>query len=274
MNSVESICNICSEGYDEAERKPLVLPCSHTFCKSCLLQVQATDMKVCPVCRSDWSEHSVDSFIYIRQLVPSVPKTMEVKKRKLNHICSNHAKKKKFWCNLCEISFCKHCLKDEHEQCDWISNKEKAKELKKILEEKTKSTRKGLVDLFSRVASENKESLRDVEHQIKVLQRREKSLLSLEKFIAAEQDTSMKLLEELENIPVHSSVVEYTSAISKTTSLLDDLNPFPNIPRISVIVESNETSSSKLTDSIKSNEEFTHDVCIIFATHIVFFKCI
>ena len=268
MNSVESICCVCSEGYNEAERKPLVLPCSHTFCKSCLLQVQATDIKVCPVCRSDWSEHSVDSFIYIRQLVPSIAKTMEVKKRKLN-ICNNHAKKKKIWCNVCEISLCKHCLKDKHKQCDWISNKEKTKELKKILEEKTMSTRKSLVDFFSLAVSENKASLSNIQNLIRELQRHEKSLLSLEKFIPAEQDTSMKLLEELENIPVHSSIVEYTSAISKTTLLVDDLIPFPSIPRLSLHAESKETSS-ELTDSTKSTDEFTHDVCIIFNMHCVF----
>ena len=267
MNSVESICCICSEGYDEAERKPLVLPCSHTFCESCLLQVQATDMKVCPICRSDWSEHSVDSFIYIRQLVPSAHITKEVAKRKPNDICGNHAKKNKFWCNLCEISICEHCLKDEHKQCDWISEEEKTEELKKILQEKTQLTRTGLVDFFSHAASENVASRRNVWNLIRKLQVHEKSLLSLEKFISAEKDTSMKLLEEFENIPVHSSVVEYTSAISKTISLLDDVITFPNFPSLSLHAEYKETASSELTDSTKCTKEFTHDVCIIFNTH-------
>ena len=270
MNSVEIMCCVCSQGYDDSDKKPLVLPCSHTFCKSCLLQVQATNRKVCPVCRSDWAQHSVDALIYIRQLVPSAQTTMEIKKRKMNHVCDNHAKKIKFWCNLCEISLCKHCLKDEHKQCDWIFNEEKTEELKKILQEKIKSTRNGVVDFFSRAASENKASLSNVQNLIKELQKHEKALLSLEKFITAEQDASLKLLEELENIPANSSVLEYTSATSKTSALLDDLIPFPNIPRLSLQAESKDTASSELTDSTKSSEEITSHVCIICNTHCLF----
>ncbi len=48
-------CNVCLEPYEtEAVRVPKLLPCSHTLCLQCLLQVcdEDKDCVQCPECRA------------------------------------------------------------------------------------------------------------------------------------------------------------------------------------------------------------------------------
>ena len=49
-------CSICMENYEpEGDRKPKLLPCSHTFCVLCLWQmVESLGSRIkCPMCRKD-----------------------------------------------------------------------------------------------------------------------------------------------------------------------------------------------------------------------------
>merc|ERR1719352_1006549 len=41
-------CKICFVEFDLRDREPLVLPCAHSFCKSC---VNSLPRKQCPTCR-------------------------------------------------------------------------------------------------------------------------------------------------------------------------------------------------------------------------------
>ena len=244
----DSSCNclICDEVFDEVNRRPLVLPCSHSFCKSCLQEVQKIQ-KACPVCRSDWSEHTVDSLIYVRQLVPSGHGKLEPGINQTNYlsyyVCGKHKSTFIFWCNTCETSICKHCFNNEHKQCDWILNEDKITELAEILQGITKSTRKGLTEFYSTAAAENAASLANIRNLREELQKYETILLSLKKFISTEQMSSMNLLEKLENMPVHSSAMEYASAISKTGSLLDGLVQYPSSPKLALVTLSEDTLS-------------------------------
>ena len=50
-------CEICSDKYDEGDRTPLTLPCGHTICKQCILNIyQPTKPKIsCPKCKKNFS---------------------------------------------------------------------------------------------------------------------------------------------------------------------------------------------------------------------------
>ena len=43
-------CNICQEDYDNI-KTPISLPCQHTICKNCCLNIYLRDNR-CPFCRS------------------------------------------------------------------------------------------------------------------------------------------------------------------------------------------------------------------------------
>ena len=42
-------CSVCFEEYNDKDRVPLIITCSHTFCKPCLVQLPSP--KACPMCR-------------------------------------------------------------------------------------------------------------------------------------------------------------------------------------------------------------------------------
>ena len=74
----DNTCSIGAEVYNLESRKPLLLPCSHSFCHICLQQLKSRSNELCPVCRESWAVKSVDSLPIIRQLVESSDKTKTV----------------------------------------------------------------------------------------------------------------------------------------------------------------------------------------------------
>lgn len=64
MESMEDLltCRICMEKYNTNERKPLFLPCGHTFCQKCLKFVYKRGKLQCPM---DKKKHSFDFFTSI-----------------------------------------------------------------------------------------------------------------------------------------------------------------------------------------------------------------
>lgn len=75
------ICKCCDEVYNAFDRKPLALPCGDVFCRNCLKELQ-TNNKVCIICKTTWAQHSVDSLIYIGQLVPSALEILAMEKKR------------------------------------------------------------------------------------------------------------------------------------------------------------------------------------------------
>ncbi len=46
-------CTICTEPYDEMNRRPIAFPCMHTFCAICVTAVRRGGNPLCPTCRSN-----------------------------------------------------------------------------------------------------------------------------------------------------------------------------------------------------------------------------
>lgn len=48
-------CPVCCEVYRTGPREPLVLPCGHTVCRSCLKAILASEhgRLACPICREN-----------------------------------------------------------------------------------------------------------------------------------------------------------------------------------------------------------------------------
>ena len=123
-------CSICVEVYNLDERKPLLLPCSHSFCRNCIQQMQTNNKSCCPQCRKSWTGQSIDKLPLIRQLVHS-SENRENKKFRFAHngrTCISHNDEFVMWCKNCEESICNHCLLEKHQKCDWIHIKEKTTE--------------------------------------------------------------------------------------------------------------------------------------------------
>lgn len=66
--SAKITCCNCEEVYNLEERKPLLLPCSHIFCRNCLQQMKLRNEEFCPTCRSNWRGQPLDNLPFMRQL--------------------------------------------------------------------------------------------------------------------------------------------------------------------------------------------------------------
>ena len=228
-------CGICEEVYNELNRKPLLLPCTHSFCKSCLQQMQTNNGKRCPVCRNNWTGHSIDSLIYVRQLVPAADTPVPSRRGKTvsipTKVCGIHRLDIEILCNSCKTEVCKRCLQEKHKQCDWMLTEQKIEQLNEILQNSVTSTRIGLIKFFSRKSGNNRVNLLKVKDLIKELQEWEKRFTSLETTIATEQEAAMSRLEDLQNQPAGASVADYTTAIANAKSLIyiDDFIQCPKV---------------------------------------------
>jgi hypothetical protein len=48
---MEVTCPICFDHYNDKDKVPRILPCGHTFCQSCLMDLRTSNILTCPTCR-------------------------------------------------------------------------------------------------------------------------------------------------------------------------------------------------------------------------------
>ena len=234
---MDNSCCICSEVYDLTERRPLLLPCSHSFCRSCLEQIKSANDGLCPICRNSWGGQPVDNLPFIRQLATSSD-TVKIKtKEKASNkqsICAIHNADLQFWCKMCNVSICSHCFIEDHKECDLIHIKEKTADLVKNLRENVVSTRTILSEKFTGKIIDNNSILTDIREAIKKLRYYENTVTKFAKKLSAKQEKVMEKLKRYENTPSDSNINLLTSTISKTLSLLEDQIIAPTIPKFNV----------------------------------------
>ena len=246
----DNTCCVCEEVYNLEERKPLLLPCSHSFCRSCLQQLKSTNNELCPVCRGSWAGQSVDSLPLIRQLAGSSDELKTFTKNRSaikQDICSEHDSDNIAWCNICNVSACIKCLKINHKPCDWVTIEEKKVKLFGNLQESVISTRIQLIEKFTLEETANNYQLNDIRDRINKMQQNKETLVTFAKELSTKQELAMNLLEDYENIPSDASVHELSTTISKTLSLLDDPKTEPKKPKLErkvAKVSSNVTTTS------------------------------
>mmetsp|Transcript_13179 Transcript_13179/g.24665 ORF Transcript_13179/g.24665 Transcript_13179/m.24665 type:complete len:272 (+) Transcript_13179:1816-2631(+) len=97
-------CAVCLHPYSES-RKPLFLPCGHTFCSVCIGDLSKRSKAVCPNCTRSFSSEELP-------VNYSLLEVEEVKAKPVEHLsCPRHAHKKaKFYCRPCKIVFCSDCF--------------------------------------------------------------------------------------------------------------------------------------------------------------------
>ena len=226
-------CCICEEVYNVLEKKPLVLPCGHTFCRSCLQQLKSRNDEICPICRRNWQGQPLDCLTANLQLVINrSDETTTMPKDKFaedQNICELHKGDQLLWCEMCKMLICNFCLLTMHKSCHFIHIHEKTAELKRNLKETVTSTQSQLIKTYTLKMTANKSKLSDIRDEQKKMKHFEKALLSFDKKLSAKQEEEMSILKSFENISVHATVKELTIKISKALSLLDDPLTEPNI---------------------------------------------
>jgi len=105
-------CPNCYEVYDDKDKIPRNLPCGHTYCEPCLVQIYQIKKKLeCPVCRLE-----VDPSIKANNLsknyvaIEVSNKHREIQKKLL--FCSTHSEPLRFFCDTCQANICASCIID------------------------------------------------------------------------------------------------------------------------------------------------------------------
>jgi hypothetical protein len=113
-------CGICFKSYNHNDKKPISLPCGHSFCFECIKQLYKHQMIKCPYDKI--AHHSVPENLPVNYQVltalpmgqkkdsddegPTDPKTANTIR-----FCEIHPQKKvKFYCKNDRSMFCSKCI--------------------------------------------------------------------------------------------------------------------------------------------------------------------
>ncbi len=124
-------CPICCENYEETgDRVPRALPCQHTFCEHCLLQLLKGGLQVkCPECRQEHpAENGVKTFQQSRLMLVLLRSQRKVAPENVQpevsddddqpdeDRCANHNKRASLFCveESCHKPICTNCLVEDH----------------------------------------------------------------------------------------------------------------------------------------------------------------
>lgn len=115
-------CPICCEIFAD----PVLLQCSHSFCRSCLERCLDRGLRECPVCRKKVSKSGFSSNLALKNVCEAV---LQVKKEKLN--CDLHREKLKLFCVDDEEPICVVCQASRlHKSHDCLPIEEAIEECK------------------------------------------------------------------------------------------------------------------------------------------------
>uniref|UniRef100_A0A4W6BWH0 Tripartite motif containing 35-12 n=1 Tax=Lates calcarifer TaxID=8187 RepID=A0A4W6BWH0_LATCA len=187
-------CPVCQEVF----RDPVLLACSHSFCKDCLKrwwrEKQTPD---CPVCERRSSKEEPPLNLVLKKLCESF--LQERDQRSSEALCSLHSEKLKLFCLDHQQPVCVICRDSEkHSNHRFRPIDEAARQHKKELQETLEPLKKKLKSLeevkvkFDQTAEHIKVQARHTERQIK------EQFKKLHQFLEEEEEARMAALREEE----------------------------------------------------------------------------
>ncbi|KAJ8245672.1 hypothetical protein GJAV_G00273220 [Gymnothorax javanicus] len=138
MASVSSLleeelsCPVCSDIF----KNPVLLSCSHSFCKDCVLQYwEQKGSQECPVCRKRFSKEEPPCNLSLRNMCEAFLKERSQRaKAGSEELCSLHSEKLKLFCKEDQIPICVVCqTSKKHKNHDVQPVEEAAEEYKERL---------------------------------------------------------------------------------------------------------------------------------------------
>ncbi|XP_067442224.1 E3 ubiquitin-protein ligase TRIM35-like [Thunnus thynnus] len=187
-------CPVCQDVF----RDPVVLSCSHSFCKDCLKSWwRQKQTRECPVCKRRSSKEQPPCNLVLKNLCESFLQDRD--QRASEALCSLHSEKLKLFCLDHQQPVCLVCRDSEkHTNHRFRPVDEAARQHKKKLEETLKPLKKKLKVCeevkvkFDQTAEHIKVQARHTERQIK------EQFKKLHQFLEEEEEARMAALREEE----------------------------------------------------------------------------
>ncbi|XP_047438455.1 E3 ubiquitin-protein ligase TRIM35-like [Mugil cephalus] len=210
-------CPVCQEVF----RDPVVLSCSHSFCKVCLKNWwRQNPLHECPVCKRRSSKDDPPSNLVLRNLCESF--LQERDQRSPEALCSLHSEKLRLFCLDHQQPVCLVCRDSrKHFNHRFSPTDEAATDLKEILQETLELLKEKL-----KVYEEVKVKFDATEKHIKVQARHterqiKEQFKKLHQFLAEEEEARMAALREEEE-QKSQMMKEKMEALSREIAALSD----------------------------------------------------
>ncbi|KAM8738260.1 nuclear factor 7, brain-like [Acanthopagrus schlegelii] len=187
-------CPVCHDVF----REPVVLSCSHSFCKDCLQRWWTErQTRECPLCKRRSSRYYPPLNLALKNLCETFLQDRD--QRASENLCSRHSEKLKLFCLDHQQPVCLVCRDSEqHTDHRFRPIDEAARQHKKELQETLESLKKKLKVFeevkveFDQTAEHMKVQARHTERQIK------DQFKKLHQFLAEEEEARMAALREEE----------------------------------------------------------------------------
>ncbi|XP_059192155.1 nuclear factor 7, brain-like [Centropristis striata] len=187
-------CSVCNEVFKD----PVILSCSHSFCKDCL-QSWWTDkhIQVCPVCKRRHSWDRLPPNFALKKLCESFLQERDQKSSEA--LCSLHSEKLKLFCLDHQQPVCLVCRDSEkHTNHRFSPIDEAARQHKKKLQE-TLEPLKEKIELWEQVKKEFDQTAEHIQFQARHTERQIKEQFKkLHQFLEEEEEARMAALREEE----------------------------------------------------------------------------
>ncbi|XP_074489532.1 nuclear factor 7, brain-like [Sebastes fasciatus] len=210
-------CSVCHDIFKD----PVILSCSHSFCKVCL-QSWWTEKHVqeCPLCKRRSSKDKLPPNLALKNLCESF--LQERDQRSSEALCSLHSEKLKLFCLDHQQPVCLVCIESEkHTNHRFRPIDEAARQHKKELQETLEPLKEKLKVFeevqvkFDQTAEHMKVQARHTERQIK------EQFKKLHQFLEEEEEARMAALREEEE-QKSQMMKEKMEAVSREIAALSD----------------------------------------------------
>ena len=122
---------ICLEDFEEAgDHVPRILPCSHSLCEKCLIQLIQGKFVNCPECRKRHKAGNKEkTFPQNKYILTNIRRKQEEdEQEKAVKICNEHGKELNLYCKKCLTPICQRGLSRHHRGHDVVELEEAERE--------------------------------------------------------------------------------------------------------------------------------------------------
>ncbi|XP_039674802.1 E3 ubiquitin-protein ligase TRIM39-like [Perca fluviatilis] len=217
MSEEDFCCSVCHEVF----RDPVVLSCSHSFCKDCLKSWWTEKQtQECPVCKRRSSRPEPPRNLELKKLCESFLQQRD--QRASEALCSLHSEKLKLFCLDHQQPVCLVCLHSEKHTNHRIRPiDEAARQHKKELQE-TLETLKEKLEVFEQVKEECDQTAKHLKVQARRIETQIKyQFKKLHRFLEDEEEARMAALREEEE-QKSQRMKEKMEALSREIAALSD----------------------------------------------------
>ncbi|KAI1888773.1 hypothetical protein AGOR_G00172170 [Albula goreensis] len=218
-------CPVCFDIFKD----PVVLKCSHSFCKTCLQKYwEQTGSRVCPVCRRKSSMEFPPRNLALKNLCEAFSKhRIQKPATGSESLCGLHGEKLKLFCLNEEVPICIVCQTSEkHENHQLRPVQEAARKYKEELQTALKPLKEKL-EAFNKEKQKNDEAAELIESQTQQIERQIRvEFEKLHQFLRDEEAariTALREEEEQKSQRMKERIDKMTREISSLSDTIRDL---------------------------------------------------